>query len=293
MVSSGKRITHMFRSAPVLDIDDKSRLIIMSDCHRGAGNPADDFGKNQTIYCAALKAYNRQRFTYIELGDGDELWENKRMSDIEAAHGYVFRILRQYFLANRLWMLYGNHDMEKRCRHLLLDSIHDDISGTQFPLFPGLKVHESLLLRYTPTGNGILLLHGHQVDFFNSTLWRLARFLVRYVWQRLNLVGFGDPTSAAKNNRVKLKIERRLTRWAAENTTPVISGHTHRPVFPMPGQGRYFNDGCCIHPWSVSAIEIVAGTISLVKWGLRTGDDGVVRIGKDTVAGPRRLTEYW
>ncbi len=293
MVSYNKQILQAYRTAPILNIDDGSRIVIMSDCHRGAGNPADDFGKNQTIYCAALKAYNRQGFTYVELGDGDELWENKRMSDIEAAHGNVFRILRQFFLANRLWMLYGNHDMVKRCRPLLLDSIYDDISGTQFPLFPGLIVRESLLLHYSPTGNEILLLHGHQVDFFNNALWRLARFLVRYVWQRLNLVGFGDPTSAAKNNRVKFKVEQRLTRWAAENGTPVISGHTHRPVFPMPGQGGYFNDGCCIHPWSITAIEIVAGTISLVKWGQRTEGDDVVRIGKDTVAGPRRLTAYW
>ena len=101
-----------------------------------------------------------------------------------------------------------------------------------------------------------------------------------------------DPTSAARNNKVKSKIERRLTQWSQEKGMPVIAGHTHRPVFPEPGEGRYFNDGSCVHPWNITAIEITSGTISLVKWGQKTREDGVVTIGRDVIAGPRPLRDY-
>lgn len=292
MFSYKKRLDKAYQSAPVLKIDDCSRIVIMSDCHRGSGNMADDFGKNQSIYYAALKAYNKLEYTYIELGDGDELWKNKRISEIKTVHGDVFQLLTKYYQGKRLWLLYGNHDMVKKCRPALFDTYSDIFTNKSLPLFPGTVIYESLLLRYEPVGKDFFLLHGHQVDFLNDTLWRLAQFLVRQVWQRLELVGVNDPTSAAKNYKVKYKIEMRLKDWAQEKNTPIIAGHTHRPVFPEPAEGKYFNDGSCVHPWNITAIEIVSGSISLVKWGQKTRDDGTVYIGKDIIAGPNRLMEY-
>ena len=293
MFSYSRRMARAYETAPVLSIDDDSRIVIMSDCHRGSGNLADDFGGNEKVCYAALKTYDRQRYVYIELGDGDELWENKRMADIKAVHGDIFRMLTEFYRDKRLWLLYGNHDMEKKCKPALLDTYSDLLTKKDMPLFPGAVIYESLLLRYLPLKKDIFLVHGHQVDFLNSTLWRLSRFLVRHIWQRLELIGVNDPTSAAKNNKVKWMIERRLMQWAQDMGVPVIAGHTHRPVFPEPGEGRYFNDGSCVHPWNITAIEIVAGGISLVKWGEKTRDDGTVYIGKDVIAGPRRLSEYF
>lgn len=288
-----RQIDKVYESSPVHKIDDNSRIVIMSDCHRGGGNLADGFGENQNICYAALKTYNKLKYTYIELGDGDELWKNKRISEIKAVHCDIFQLLTQYYTANRLWMLYGNHDMEKMCKPTLFDTYYDVVSNKQKPLLPGAVIYEGLLLRYEPAGKELFLLHGHQADFFNYSLWRLARFLVRHVWQRLELIGVNDPTSAAKNNKVKSKIEKRLMKWAQEKDVPVIAGHTHRPVFPEPAEGKYFNDGSCVHPWNIMAIEISSGNISLVKWRQKTKDDGTVYIGKDVIAGPRRLTEYF
>jgi UDP-2,3-diacylglucosamine pyrophosphatase LpxH len=292
MLSYRKRIDRAYRSAPVLSVDDDSRIVVMSDCHRGCGNLADDFVKNQGVCCAALSAYDGQGYTYIEMGDGDELLENRSISEIKAAHGDVFRLLARFYEDKRMWLLYGNHDIEKKCRPALFDAYCGALTSKGPPLFPDAAIHEGLLLRYEPARKDFFLLHGHQVDFLNDTLWPLAKFLVRHVWRRLELIGINDPTSAAKNNTVRRKTERRLTRWANEKNIPLIAGHTHRPVFPEPSEGKYFNDGCCVCPGSITAIEIENGRISLIKWEQKTRGDGAAYIGKDVIAGPRRLAEY-
>ncbi len=73
-----KRLAGVFNSADQLDFDDSSRIVLISDCHRGIGNHKDDFFNNQTIYFAALNYYYNHNYTYFELGDGEELWENKK-----------------------------------------------------------------------------------------------------------------------------------------------------------------------------------------------------------------------
>jgi predicted phosphodiesterase len=264
----------------------------MSDCHRGLGSWADDFAKNQLTALAALKSYYYQNFTYIELGDGDELWENKSFSEITVIHNDIFKLLARFYKENRLHMVYGNHDQEKKYRPGLLDTYEDVSRKAKIPLFPGITVHAGIRLKYGPTSKELFLVHGHQPDYFNSELWWLARFLVRHLWKPLENIGYANPTSAAKNNMVMEKTERRLTKWAEENKIPLIAGHTHRPVFPEPGEGLYFNDGSCVHPWSITALEIVSGEISLVKWSQKIKEDGTVYIGKKIIGGPRRLEDY-
>ena len=51
----------------------------MSDCHRGQGTEGDNFLKNQNLFLGALEYYNHRGFIYIELGDGDELCENRKI----------------------------------------------------------------------------------------------------------------------------------------------------------------------------------------------------------------------
>lgn len=46
----------------------------------------------------------------------------------------------------------------------------------------------------------------------------------------------------------------------------LICGHTHRPRFPDPSDISIFNDGSCVHPYSIIGIEIVNLKISLIKW---------------------------
>lgn len=292
MFNAKNRIDKAFESALAVDIDNDSRIVIISDCHRGSGNLADDFAKNQITCQAALEYYYKRDYTYIELGDGDELWENKYFGDISSMHSDVFMLLAQFFREKRLYMLYGNHDLEKKYKPGLLDTYYDVSKTIKLPLCPGAEVLPGVRLKYGQTGKEIFLLHGHQADFFNDNLWRLARFLVRYIWKPLELIGYSNPTSAAKNNKVKEKVERKLMDWADKKNTPLIAGHTHRPVFPEPGGGKYFNDGSCVHPWSITAIEIAQGSISLVRWSQKTREDGTIYIGKDIIGGPRLLAAY-
>ena len=109
-----KRLTQVLSSSPRIPFNDYSRFIIMSDCHRGDGDWADNFSENQNLFCAALQYYYERGFTYIELGDGDELWENRSIDRIINTHSDAFWIMAQFYRAGRFYMIYGNHDIVKR-----------------------------------------------------------------------------------------------------------------------------------------------------------------------------------
>jgi len=76
-MSTSKRLTEVFKSAEEILFDDSSKFIFFSDCHRGDNSWSDDFADNQNLFFHALNYYYNKGFTYIEIGDGDELWENK------------------------------------------------------------------------------------------------------------------------------------------------------------------------------------------------------------------------
>ena len=74
----------------------------------------NNFIKNEHLYLAALRHYNRMQYTYVELGDGDELWENRKMEQILEVHNRAFEQLALFYRDDRLYMVYGNHDMVKK-----------------------------------------------------------------------------------------------------------------------------------------------------------------------------------
>lgn len=291
-----KRITQVFEAAEVIPFDDSSRIVFMSDCHRGDGSWADDFSRNQNPYYAALTQYYNENFTYIEIGDGDELWKNKRMNDIIYNHKNVFWLLSKFYNEGRLHFIYGNHDIVKSSTKFLKQNLYqyfDERTKKFLPLFENVKMHEGLVLQHRLTGDKIFLMHGHQVDYLNDKLWRLARFLVRYVWRPLETYGVNDPTRSAKNYYKKEAVGNKLTEWVKKEKQMLIAGHNHRPMFPEVGEPPYFNDGCCVHPRCITAIEIVEGFILLVKWHVSTKDDGTLFIGREVLAGPKRLNDYF
>ena len=71
-----------------------------------------------------------------------------------------------------------------------------------------------------------------------------------------------------------------------------VFGHTHRPRFPEPGDIAFFNDGSCVHPRSITGLEIEKGAISLIKWQIATRKDGTLRIVRVLLEGPTKLSEY-
>src|SRR6476620_3516514 len=64
-----KRIEQANEQGEVLDADYKStRIIILSDQHKGGGDLADDFRLARHNFTAALDHYYREQYTMVNLG---------------------------------------------------------------------------------------------------------------------------------------------------------------------------------------------------------------------------------
>ena len=296
MLSSKKRLDNAYKNAKIIDFDDTSKFILFSDCHRGDNSFADDFANNRNIYFHALKHYYAEGFQYCEIGDGDELWENLFFKSIFEAHKNAYLLMKDFHQQHRLHMIWGNHDMVYRNPEFVkkhLSTYFDPKTGEDVPLFTNIQYHEGIILNHTKTNQKLFLTHGHQADWWNYLLWEWSRFMVRVLWKPLNVMGIADPTSPAKNYKELIRVERRTKKWIIENNNLLtVTGHTHRPRFPEPGDIAYFNSGSCVHPRSITGIEIENGEIALIKWEIDTNDDGVLQIFRYVLEGPRKLIDY-
>jgi UDP-2,3-diacylglucosamine pyrophosphatase LpxH len=290
-------LDNALRKAKPLIINKDSNIILFSDLHKGDNSYADDFAHNMEIYTHAIQEYYENNFTYIELGDGIELWENYSFEPIYKAYKHVFELLKQFYEDNRLHLLWGNHDM------IFSDPL--TVEKIFYKIFPpknivqkeklfDLEYHESILLKIENSDKNILLIHGHQADWLNYRLWKVSRFFVRYFWMPLQKwFGLKDPTSPAKNYKNLIRVEKKLKKWIVKNDNQmVIAGHTHRPRFPDPGLLPYFNDGSCVHPNSIIGLEIENLQISMVKWHTAIDIKGQSKIEKTVLAGPKDLHLY-
>ena len=73
----------------------------------------------------------------------------------------------------------------------------------------------------------------------------------------------------------------------------LIAGHTHRPAYPKPGTGLYFNDGSCVHPRSITGIEIENRKISLVKWSVSSDENLNLYVERRILEGPNCIDEFY
>ena len=286
---TAKKLTKVFQNSSEISFDDKSKIVIMSDCHRGDGTWSDDFLRNKPIIFRALNYYFDNGYTYIEIGDGDELWENKNIKDIIKEHRDIYTLIKKFNENNRLYMLYGNHDNIKK-NYSFVKNKNESLYE-----FNKIKsgIYEGLILKHQITNDKIFLVHGNQGDLINDGLAWLSKFLVRNFWRKLEIIGINNPTSSAKNYHKKKKHEEKMAKWADKNGQMLIAGHTHRPVFPKVGESLYFNDGSCIHPYSITGIEIENGLITLVKWDMITKEDGCLFVHRDPIVKPGKLKDYF
>jgi UDP-2,3-diacylglucosamine pyrophosphatase LpxH len=265
--------------------DDTSRLVFLSDSHRGDNSRADAFAANEGLFMHALDHYMRAGFTYVEVGDGDELWQNKSLTAVCRAHGRTYDLLHEFDRRNRLHMLLGNHDIQRP----LQARVDKD----------GIVAEEGLVLRHAKTGQHVFAVHGHQADLRSDRLSAWAKFLVRHIWRRTLILGLATVTLwrddfsaqrrldrfiASRIQAGKLQIERRIARWARNRRQIVVCGHTHRPASAQRGMSPYFNTGNCITPGQITGIEIQDGQISSIRWSL----NGTAK--KEYVSGPQPLS---
>ncbi len=282
-------LTEAFEMAPVVPFDDASPLIFFSDCHRGDNSKADAFTKNEPLFLRVLTGYYREGYTYVEVGDGDELWQHRCFGQVRAAHRRVFDLLHALEEDKRLHLIVGNHDIQ---------------GGRREPVVKdGIATHRGLILRHTETGKRLFAVHGHQADLKSDRFIGIARPLVRHVWRRIQLLGLADSAGWMQASRTRTRvgrmwrhwweastrlIERRLLAWVRDRDQITICGHTHRAASARPGTPPYFNAGSCTSPGYITGLEILDGWIRLVKWSMGSqGAGGGIR--RELLAPPRAL----
>jgi len=288
------------------------RFIILSDQHKGTRDAADDFGIAEKNYTAALDYYYQNDFTFINLGDCEELWENTPDA-VMKVNKPVLQSEARFLLQNRYYRVFGNHDLEWKYpfqQMVYLKPVFGD----------ALKIYEGIELQtqYNNKTWSIFLTHGHQGDK-RSDGNPFSTWIVAAIWtpiQRflaINVNTTSDFFELVDAHNIM------MYEWSATQKQLIfISGHTHKPVFAsldhidllthqlqaakLAGntaavqkieadlvvytkqyQGKkfiksmaypsYFNTGCCcFDDGDISGIEIEGGYIRLVKWEIK--DDG-------------------
>lgn len=289
------RLNKVYKNAKIIPFDDTSKLVFFSDTHRGDDSASDEFGKNKHIFYQAINHYYHNGFTYVEVGDGDELWEHKNFEHIRNGHFSIFNKLKEIYDDGRMLMIFGNHNMEMKDPQWVkknMYEVYDDYLEEKTPLFPGLEVYEAIRFQHKDTKQELFVVHGHQGDLLNDQLAPFTRFMIRFFWHFVHHLGFSYAASPAKSRRKRHKVEKNYSKWNAENNTIIICGHTHRPRFPNPGESAYFNSGCGMHPRGITCLELVDGKFTLVTWRVHSKQDGILFIKRTVLKGPVSIREY-
>ncbi|OYO40972.1 serine/threonine protein phosphatase, partial [Lachnotalea glycerini] len=169
---------------------------------------------------------------------------------------------------------------------------NDEFNRNTKKLFPEIKIHEALILKNKLSGQEIFIVHGHQGDLMNDQLWKISMFTLRYFWRYLHVVGFHNPSSPARNQFSRHKVEKTYKEWIRKHKTMLICGHTHRPRYPKQGALPYFNTGCCIHSKGITGIELLDNKIMMVDWRVRADHKGVLHIQRYVVRGPDPIETF-
>ncbi|MBN1936529.1 MAG: hypothetical protein JW934_17840 [Anaerolineae bacterium] len=286
--ATDRRLAQMCDETHAVEFDNTSRFVFFSDCHRGDRGRTDVFAPNEVLFLHALDHYARQGFTYVEVGDGDELWQNRHFEQVRHAHARTFDLLHHFDQAGRLHLLLGNHDLQNRhVRQMDKD---------------GLLVRESLRLTHAKSGQTILVFHGHQADPHNDRFAGISRFTVRNIWKQMLQLGLAKgitwtedlsqrhPVEKYIIDRVqttKMRIEQRLIGWAHRQRQMIICGHTHHPTSAQYEMTPYFNTGSCVEPNQITGLEIENGAIVQVRWAIRAG-----QVRRELFAQPKQLCRF-
>jgi UDP-2,3-diacylglucosamine pyrophosphatase LpxH len=244
------RLSQVLDNARTIPYDDSSRFVLFSDLHRGNGSKADRFVPNAELFLTMLNDYVRRGFSYIEVGDGDELWKGWPFEEIRHAHRRVFELFHGLNRERRLHLILGNHDVRRRTRH----PEHKD----------GILGHEGLVLHHQPSGEQLFVVHGHQADILCDPMYFFARRAARFGYRLRDLIRKWRPLTQLQQEMGKL--EHRIIDWINAHSQIVICGHTHRLSFPFSDSPPYFNTGNGLVPGKITGLEIQHGQIVPIRW---------------------------
>jgi len=294
----------------------KDRFIILSDQHKGARDGSDIFARSERNYLAALNYYNIEKFTYINLGDSEELWENLFVT-IKRHNKATFEAEKKFINRKAFIKIFGNHD-------LYWDNDPLAAVGIMQIYGQAVKVYEGAVLQTIVNNKplNIYLTHGHQGDLQSDGNW-FSKWFVSDIWAPFQAYLHINPNTPAYNNQLKTDHNRIMYEWSAKReNTLLITGHTHQPVFRsftelesiyekldkakkagdtekvkelqnrilelhLEGNSSldftgyldtYFNSGCCcFDDGDITGLEIADNCIRLIKWEYR-GKENVRRV---------------
>lgn len=318
----------LLAESPREGLDDRSRIVVVSDLHLGNGGTRDDLVHNRNLVQESLETfYLRQGWTLVLNGDIEDL-SKFRYEVIRPAWAGLFALFEDFHEHGRLRKILGNHDAGLGLRR-----------DYPWPLLP------SLLLEWR--GKEVFLFHGHQASGFHLRYDRIQDFFVHWFARPLGIRN----RSITRDSRRRYKTERKIYRAARLRGIVAIAGHTHRPLFEslskwdslrwsierliedyavaepwlrpdireliglyrdeLDRMGRkerrrelsqglydggsllipcYFNSGTAIGRHGYTAIEIEGGSIALVHWAGEGARDYVVR--ESTERAPLEGTPY-
>ena len=135
----------------ILDLKKDTRIIVLSDQHRGAKNGADDFMKAEESYLKALEYYFQNKFLFISLGDNEELWENT-LAQVKKHNTITFESEKRFILQHRFFKVFGNHDLYWDNSPLASQQLKS-IYGEKLKVFEGIVIEKDNANKQPAIGN--------------------------------------------------------------------------------------------------------------------------------------------
>jgi len=206
------------------------KFIIFSDHHKGNKDHGDDFANNEPNYLAALDHYLQNKFTYINLGDSEELWKYTP-EQVISKNITSLRSEAKFQEQGKYHKTFGNHDITWKNK-LDVDIWFKDIFTLPLPVWEGILLKTKINDRPL----SIYLTHGHQGDKLsdNNTL---STWLVAHVWRPVQRYLEINVNTPAKDYRLRDRHNIVMHDWSSHRENLLlITGHTHKPVF---ASGKY------------------------------------------------------
>ncbi len=217
-------LERLLKKSKSIELDQGSKILILSDLHMGNGGRRDEFRHNAPLVEAVMgKYYLPEQYSLILNGDIEELFKFP-LHDIVAEWRHIYDLFLRFNEAGFFLRTFGNHDAS------LLDE-------KGYILSPYLL--ESLKLCYRE--EDILVFHGHQASVF---LWETYPFVSRSVVWFLRYIAkpFGIRNfSIAYNSRRRFAIEKSIYDFSNNAKIVSVIGHTHRPLFESLSKVDYLN----------------------------------------------------
>lgn len=297
----------------VIEINSKQdKFVVMSDLHKGSGNDADDFKTAALNYEAACYYYLSKEFTYIALGDIEELWENN-IVQVVANNESSIALEQKFIDRDKFYKVVGNHDLYWLNTPYFANKWLKKMYGKKIP------VYEGIILKITNAKKdfSIFLTHGHQGDK-TSDGNKFSKWFVANVWSKLQAYLDINPNSPSQDFLLRDKHNKMMYEWSAlQKGIVLVTGHTHKPVFASKNhieklqddisnakaqndvqllhklqvelslrkqeyislapyslkEPSYFNTGCCCYnDGDITVLELENETIKLIKWGTVNGE---------------------